>query len=156
MTITFTSNLLAWDLYNYVLRKLVIWKLWSPYEERTMMNLCLSFCSLKNSSTVRSSTFFFREMKWQAAECDLCSFLQTKQHSDEGANFSTSNRCWIVPTNAKMGLMLYSGQQPEFHTDSNSLISVTMNIKHVHRATKSADSWCLKCCCIRLNRFKIM
>ena len=54
-------------------------KVVEPSEELTMTNLCLSFCSLKNSSTVSSSTFFFRVMKWQEGEWDLCSFLETKQ-----------------------------------------------------------------------------
>lgn len=46
-------------------------------EIHTTTNLHCSFCKLKNSFTVSSSTFFFRVMNWQDEEWDLCSSLES-------------------------------------------------------------------------------
>lgn len=60
-------------------------------KQPTIMNLCFSFCKWKSSSTVSSSTFFFRAMKWHDGEWDLCSFLKKKSDNKEIYHTFTGN-----------------------------------------------------------------
>lgn len=69
------------------------------YEKHTIMILCRSFCSLRNSSTVNSSTFFFRAMKWQDDAWDLCSSLETRDWWRSSHFISEEKLCASVHKN---------------------------------------------------------